>query len=87
MFGILNPTKLLVTAAIVLAIWYGFKWIGRLQQDRKEAAKVGKRADSAASKKAAGPTTEDLIRCRVCGDYVPSERAVSCGRPDCPYPG
>ena len=39
MFGF-SLQKLLVLAAIVAAVWYGFKWVSRLQKQRDAEAKV-----------------------------------------------
>ena len=33
--------KLLVLAAVIGAVWYGFKFVGRLQQARDAEAKAG----------------------------------------------
>ena len=75
-------SKLLVLAAIVLAVWYGFKFVGRLDKRRKEeAAEARRMAASGASPKEAG----DMVKCRVCGAYVLARGAMDCGRPDCPY--
>lgn len=72
--------KLLVLVAIVVAIWYGFKFVTRLDKRRKaQLAEVKRTAE--ANPKEAG----DMVKCRVCGVYVLSRGAMDCGRPDCPY--
>ncbi len=81
MFGF-SLTKLLFTVAIVLAVWYGFKLVGRLEQARKTRAKL-----DAAPKGGGMATTTELERCAACGAYVAAESAAACGRDDCPYPG
>ena len=40
MFGLPSLQKLLVLAAIVALVWYGFKFVGRLQEARKANAKL-----------------------------------------------
>jgi uncharacterized protein len=89
--------KLLVLAAIIGAIWYGFKFVSRLQQVRDAEAKAGgaKRAglgdqlrDWVAGRKGRGGAVgeaEDLVQCPKCGAYVAAHGATSCGRSDCPY--
>ena len=90
MFGF-SLQKLLVLAAIVGAVWYGFKLVSRLQEARKleEKAAAGNRRktsrqDAAGAKGAAG-TAEDMVQCPVCQTYVAARSAGNCGRPDCPY--
>lgn len=78
MFGLSLP-KLLALAAVIAAVWYGFRWLARYQQvQRSKAAKKVDRGGAAAS-------TEELVRCPRCGTYVPQRSPVACGRADCPY--
>jgi len=83
--------KLLVLAIILATVWYGFKFVGRLDAARRSRAKEAlKRAASRAAGRPAAPeppAAEDMVRCRVCGTFVPARRATACGRPDCPYAG
>ncbi len=73
--------KLLFTAFAIFAVWYGFKWVGRVQALRRERARL----DAEAEGKVVG--TEEMIQCRACDSFVPAAGAVSCGRDNCPYPG
>jgi uncharacterized protein len=84
MFGF-SFTKFLVLAAIIAAVWYGFRWVGRVAQIRKEAAKRAE-AESRETRMRAMPS-EDMVRCPSCGTYVAPRAARACGRSDCPYPG
>jgi hypothetical protein len=77
MFGF-SLAKLLVLAAIIAAVWYGFKIIGRRNQSPKVPRDEPKAGRIAA---------EDTVECARCGTYVVPAGAVSCGRADCPYPG
>ena len=97
MFGLPSIQKLLLLAAILAAVWYGFKLIGRLSDQRKAERRLREqeaaRAPSAAPERgrprqAAGGAearTEEMEPCPACGAYVASGRARNCGRPDCPY--
>lgn len=80
--------KFLITAAIILAVWYGFKWVGRLQKKRQEEARRqvpgGTRRDTPDERQA---VSEDMIACPTCGDYLAVGAATNCGREACPYPG
>lgn len=80
MFSIPSLGKILVLVAIIALVWYGFKLVGRLDQQRKEA--VRRREDRPAKP---GPRVEETERCRSCGAFVAASGATSCGRPDCPY--
>jgi uncharacterized protein len=90
MFGF-SLQKLLVLAAIVGAVWYGFKLVSRLQAARKleQAARAGKPRPTArrgaASARSPAEGTEDMVQCPVCQIFVAARAAGNCGRADCPY--
>lgn len=72
--------KLLVLALVILAVWYGIKWVSRANRLRAEQARpVGRRAAAGAAR------SEEMEKCRVCGVYVAPASASACGRPDCPF--
>ncbi|MFM2045675.1 MAG: hypothetical protein RLY86_4251 [Pseudomonadota bacterium] len=75
----LSLTKILVLAALVVAVWYGFRYVARLQARQKQPPPQapGKREDRRVA-------AEDMVRCQACGTYVPAVGAGSCGRPGCP---
>ena len=80
MFGF-SLTKLLFTAAVIAAVWYGYKWVGRIQSQRTAEDKLdGNRPQPSPA------AVEDMIRCPVCDSFV-AAHAASCGRGDCPYSG
>jgi len=67
MFGF-SLTKLLFTVAVILIIWYGFKWLGRIQEqgdkrdrERLKGTEAGARGD---------PDAETMIKCPTCSAYV-----------------
>jgi len=69
--------KLIILAIVVAAIWYGFKFVGRLDQQRKrKATSAGKKPSE---------SIDEMEKCRVCGTYVVAGRATNCGREGCPY--
>ena len=88
MFGLPSLTKLLVLAAIVLAVWYGFKIVAKLdaarKQQIKQRAQEAKR-DGGATPRRAEPEAEEMVACPACLAYVPARRPTNCGRADCPY--
>lgn len=85
MFGF-SLQKLLVLAAIVAAVWYGFQWLSRLDRQRKAERQphVGGAA-RASRRRGTGPAKtdepEDMSRCPGCGAYVVAKTACSCGWP------
>ncbi len=82
MFGI-SLQKLLVLAAIVTAVWYAFKFIGRLDQRRKREIKA--RRDTPGGVADVPGKPEDMVQCPVCESYVTAQGVGPCGRDDCPY--
>jgi len=80
MFGF-GFTKLAVLILIVLAIWYGFKYVGKLDQARKQSQANRPRRTAGGN----SPEVEDTVQCPVCGAYVVAKTTSPCERPDCPY--
>ncbi len=81
MFGIPSIGKLLVLAAILGAVWYGFKMVGRMQQAR-DAERKQKVADSnkASAPAKGGEDTLDLVQCSACQAYVQAgSKCSNCG--------
>ncbi len=80
MFGLFSISKILVTAAIILAVWYGFKWLGNRQEIQKQAAKEQVRRGAGASRHSTGePDIEDMVQCPDCGAFVPDDGRHRCG--------
>ena len=82
MFGF-GFSKLAVLIGIVVAVWYGFKLVGRLDQARKQQRRGGSPTHRDSGGKA--PEVEDTVQCPVCKAYVVAKSAGPCDRPDCPY--
>lgn len=68
-------TKLLFLAALIAAVWFGFRWYKRLEQtgalNRKPRGQIG---------------AHDAVRCPACGVYV-TKASGPCARADCPDAG
>lgn len=82
--------KLLVLAGLILAVWYGFRFVSRLQEARSGEPRVRagggpSKADKKGRKAPERAAAEDMVKCQVCQAYVPARGASSCGRADCPY--
>ncbi|MHC8508544.1 MAG: hypothetical protein ACYYKD_03965 [Rhodospirillales bacterium] len=85
----LSIGKILLTAAVILAVWQGYKWVGRAQRIR-DAARKGKRGgaeDSSASgaastARADDAPTQDMAPCPRCGVYVVAGASHTCGGDD-----
>jgi hypothetical protein len=78
MFGFSLP-KLLLLAAIVAAVWYGYRWMNRAANARS----LTKGDDN---KKPTGrPSIDDMVECSLCGLYYPRGTTPKCDRgADCP---
>lgn len=85
--------KFLLTVAVIAIIWFGFKYLERLNRSRTPKA-----APRSARPRAPGPrsqetrfqpvdngeSVQDLIKCPHCGTYR-SAKQGACGQADCPY--
>lgn len=89
----LSVSKLILTALAIAAVFYGFRWLGRIQQrGGQRVRRRGTGSDPAGAGPSGRDRTQDgdvetMAECSVCGAYVSAARARSCGRDDCPYPG
>jgi hypothetical protein len=80
MFGLPSFQKLLVIIAILAAVWYGLKLIGRLDRERKQALKEAAAAKPA-KPAAPGSAVRDLVECGRCHAFVvPAAVCSACGR-------
>ena len=79
--------KLLVLAAIVAAVWYGFKYYARIEAKRaaEERLRDGQRRPRRAPKRESVEDAETMVQCPVCKVYQPAGDTAACNRADCPY--
>ena len=70
--------KILVLAVIIAVVWYGFKFVGRLQAKRQEELKDARREGNL---KDAG----DMVKCPQCAAFVVAGGAAKCSKSECPY--
>lgn len=80
MFGF-SFAKLLVLAAVIAAVWYGYRWWQRVQKVTRDEA------EALARQRARASDGEDMVKCSSCDTYLSPRAARSCGRAECPYPG
>ncbi|MEC7205080.1 MAG: hypothetical protein VXW49_15570 [Pseudomonadota bacterium] len=70
--------KILVLAVIIAAVWYGFKFVGRLQANRQveleDARPEGNSTDAG-----------DMVKCPQCAAFVVAGGAAKCSKSECPY--
>ncbi len=87
MFGF-SLQKLLVLLMVVGAVWYGFRFVTRLQQARDSEGKSRARVKGGkppASEPSASAEVQDMVRCPTCDAFVAARSTAPCGRDDCPY--
>jgi len=68
--------KLVMLAALIGAVLLAYRWFHRLEKLRERARRA-----------AAQPrlVTEEMVKCKVCGVYVPARGTRTCGYADCPF--
>ena len=94
MFTIPSLPKLFWLILIIVADWYGFKYLGRIDKARKRAAvdavraaagRAGARRPGARETRGDLAQVEDTVKCRICAAYVPERSPSRCGRTNCPF--
>ena len=88
MFGLPSMQKLLVLAAIIAIVWYGFRFLGRLKETREREARQRDLKDAtrpAPKEQNEQLDVEETVQCAVCGAYVPTIGKSNCGKSGCPY--
>ena len=79
----LSLGKLLLLALIIAVVWFGFKYVHRVEAIRRHMREeIGRRRGTTPRTAA---SVEDLVKCSTCGAYVAAEGATPCGRSDCPW--
>ena len=76
-----SPGKLLVFILLIAVVWFGFRFVNRVEQIRRGVREELKRRQQPPRRLQA----EDLVKCAVCGVYVSAHGAVACDRADCPW--
>ena len=85
MFGF-SLAKLLVLAAIIGAVWFGFKYYTRIEAKRAaDRLKSGQRRPRRSAKRESVEDAETMVQCPVCKVYQPAGDTAPCDRADCPY--
>ncbi len=92
MFGF-SLSKLLVLGIAIAVVWYGFKYISRMQRINEGERRPGERSMGERLRRSMkgkdAPTSaggvEDTEQCPTCGSFVPVEGGSSCGKARCPY--
>ena len=69
--------KFLLLAAAIAIVWYGFKFVGRLNQQGQQ--KVDNDEDNTRLGVA------DTVQCPICDAYVAADGKSDCGKANCPY--
>ncbi|HJS31328.1 MAG TPA: hypothetical protein VJ924_04985 [Alphaproteobacteria bacterium] len=78
MFGF-SFWKIVVLVAVIAIVWFGFRWLQRIDAERRKAAGSSPSRLDGRRQVAA----EDLAPCKVCGVYV-APGSPACGRKRCP---
>ncbi|MBK8906355.1 MAG: hypothetical protein IPM60_00125 [Rhodospirillales bacterium] len=86
----LSLSKVLFTALVILAVWYGYRWWTRVESRRRADLEARMRDEigrsrGGATRRPAGRGADELVRCAVCGTYVAASVPTRCDRADCPH--
>lgn len=78
--------KFLLTVAVVAIIWFGFKYLQRVQElrSRADASRTPAGDRPRFQPVENGESVQDLVKCPRCSAYR-SSKLGSCGQEGCPY--
>jgi hypothetical protein len=79
--------KFFLLVVFILVIWYGFKYVNRVEEIRQGFRRAARAAAARAQARRAPPKieAENMVKCPACGVYVTEAGASNCGRADCPW--
>jgi hypothetical protein len=82
----LGFSKLVVLAIIIAGVWYGFKYVQRVDTVKRALEReIAARRARAQGDPPAARKVEDLVKCERCGAFVAGRGNAACARPDCPW--
>lgn len=79
----LSLGKFLLLVALIALVWYGFRYVNRVEAIRRALREELKRRH--VPPKSTRIDAEDLVKCAQCASYVAARSAAACGRADCPW--
>lgn len=79
----LSLGKFLLLALIVAIVWYGFKYVNRVEAVRRAVREELQRRKAA--QRPPRLQAEDLVKCATCGAYIAAQSGSACDRADCPW--
>ena len=79
MFSIPSLGKLVVLGAVLVLVWYGFKFLGRLQDARETEAALrqGQTKPEKSGSKSKADSPVEMVPCPKCGAYIPAGGSCS----------
>lgn len=81
----LSLGKLLILILLIGIVWYGFKYVQRVEEIRQRLRRQMDGQGRGAGQDGNSRVAEDLVKCPRCGAYVAAKSRASCGRADCPW--
>lgn len=70
-------TKIALTLALIAIVWYGFRFVSRVNEVRRKQSSAGPGKQDG--------MVQDMVKCPVCGVWQAGRGTASCGRGECPY--
>jgi len=83
MFGF-SFAKIAVLIAIIAFVWFGFRFLARLEAGRAPG-RLGRRRRRIKAAKTGEAPAEPMVECPTCGVFMPAADTNPCDRADCPY--
>jgi len=80
MLSIPSLGKLMILGAVLVLVWYGFKFLGRLQNARETEAALrqGQKKPEKSGSKPKAERPVEMVPCPKCGAYIPAGGNCSC---------
>lgn len=93
MFGLPSMPKIVILVAVILIVWYGFRYLQRPKEPRAKTNNPSRRQEESNTNSSKAKESEsdilETVECKLCHKYFAKEgnkiQDFECKNKDCPF--